>query len=74
MTKDKTPEVTEIPETPTTIVILNDYKCERCGFGYSKAFDFAPFLCYRCMRYIAKRMFVIMNTITPPARTERVDI
>lgn len=58
----------------TTSVVLSEYICDRCGFKYHKAFDFSPTLCYRCMRFIAKRVFVTMNTITPPARTEREDI
>lgn len=55
-------------------VILVEYICERCGFHYHKAFDFQPYLCYRCMRFIAKRVFVTMNTITPLARTDQGDI
>lgn len=70
MPKDKPP----VDDPVVTPVILNEYTCERCGFVYSKAFDFTPFMCYRCMRYIAKRTFTTMNTITPPARTEREDI
>ena len=42
------------------------YTCERCGFEYNKAFDYKPWLCYRCIRYIAKRTFTIMYTIQPP--------
>lgn len=42
------------------------YKCDRCGYEYHKNFDFPPFLCYRCMRFIAKRVFTTMNTIQPP--------
>jgi hypothetical protein len=68
------PETDEEDAPVTTPVVLIEYTCERCGFKYNKAFDFSPFLCYRCMRFIAKRVFVTMNTITPPARTEREDI
>ena len=66
--KDKTEEIANLPVT------LTAYTCERCGFEYSKAFDFTPYMCYRCMRYIAKRVFIIMQTITPLARTEREDL
>ena len=47
-------------------VPLNEYTCERCGYHYQKANDFAPLLCYRCMRFIAKKVCVVMNTIQPP--------
>lgn len=62
--------------TPETYVAtdLTKYVCERCGFEYHKVHDYAPFLCYRCMRFIAKRVFVTMNTITPPNRTEVGDV
>ena len=61
---------TAVEETIT----YNEYACERCGFKYHKAFDFSPYLCYRCMRFIAKRVFTTMNTITPLSRTEREDV
>jgi len=58
---------------PTQVLI--EYHCERCGFVYKKVFDFAPFLCYRCMRYIAKRDWTTANTIQPPvSRPEREEI
>lgn len=44
---------------------LTTYTCERCGFKYEKVFDYPPYLCYRCIRFIAKRVFTIMNTIQP---------
>ena len=53
---------------------LIEYTCERCGYRYNKQFDYVPFLCYRCMRFIAKRTFTIMHTIQPPiSRPERVE-
>lgn len=67
------PEDDEGP-TDTATAALVEYTCERCGFKYHKAFDFKPFLCYRCMRFIAKRVFTTMNTITPLSRPEREDI
>lgn len=53
---------------------LQEFTCERCGFTYHKREDHRPFLCYRCMRFIAKRVFVTMNTITPLSRTVKEDI
>lgn len=47
-------------------ITLTEYICERCGYHYKKATDFAPFLCYRCMRFIAKKVFTVMATIQPP--------
>lgn len=64
----------EAPEEVSANATLTTYKCERCGFEYNKVFDFAPFLCYRCMRFIAKRVFTTMNTIVPPSRTEVGDV
>ena len=61
-------------ETVTSPIPLTEFTCERCGFVYSKQFDFQPFLCYRCMRFIAKRVYTTMITITPLGRTEREDI
>ena len=62
-------------ESPLPQPGLIEYTCERCGYKYNKLFDYAPMLCYRCMRFIAKRMFTIMNTIQPvTSRPEREDI
>jgi len=61
------------PEEGSTLNLV-PYTCERCGFVYNKAFDFHPYLCYRCMRFVSKRVYVTMNTITPPSRPEREDI
>jgi hypothetical protein len=66
---------TIVPEHPNPQPGLIEYQCERCGYKYNKLFDYAPFLCYRCMRFIAKRMFTIMNTIQPPiSRPERDEV
>ncbi len=67
MTEDTSPKEGQVQ-------LFVAYTCERCGFEYNKVFDFHPYLCYRCMRYIAKRVFITMNTITPPTRPEREDI
>ena len=69
MPKTRSPE-----DENTTPVILTEYQCVRCSFVYSKAFDFEPYLCYRCMRFIAKRTYVTMVTITPLSRTEQPEI
>ena len=72
------PTVTESTDsdrlTPSPTIPLVEFTCERCGFIYNKQFDFPPFLCYRCMRFIAKRTYTTMQTITPLGRTEREDI
>lgn len=55
--------------------VLTSYTCERCGFVYSKTYDYSPTLCYRCLRYIGKRTFIIMNTIQPSlSRPDREEI
>lgn len=57
----------EFGEHPITAeVTLIEYTCARCGYHYKKASDFEPHLCYRCMRFIAKKVFTVMNTIQPP--------
>lgn len=62
-------------ESPLPQPGLIEYTCARCGYKYNKLFDYPPFLCYRCMRFIAKRMFTTMNTIQPiVSRPEREDI
>ena len=64
-----------LPEHPVPQPGLIEYTCERCGYKYNKVFDYGPFLCYRCMRFIAKRTFTIMNTIQPPiSRPERSEV
>lgn len=55
----------EIEETAEAAEILQDYTCERCGFKYRKSFDYEPFLCYRCIRYMAKKTWTIVHTIQP---------
>lgn len=69
-------DTTVISSADDSLKVINlvEYHCERCGFVYNKTFDFQPFLCYRCMRFIAKRVYVTMNTITPLARTEHEDL
>lgn len=57
------PQTTQ--ETPE-VVVLQPYVCDRCGFKYEKSFDYPPYLCYRCMRFIAKRVWTTIKTITPP--------
>ena len=62
-------------ESPIQQPGLIEYTCERCGYKYNKLFDYMPFLCYRCMRFIAKRVFTIMNTIQPPiSRPEKDEV
>ena len=51
------------------------YTCERCGFVFNKTYDRPPYLCYRCLRYIAKRVWTIVGTLVPAtSRPEREDI
>jgi hypothetical protein len=63
----------ETPADPKTTLIT--YQCERCGFVYNKVFDYPPLLCYRCMRFLAKRLYTIMHTIQPAvSRPERDEV
>jgi ribosomal protein L37AE/L43A len=56
-----------MPETEIiTDSELKQFTCERCGYEYTKRNDYVPFLCHRCMRYIAKKVFTIMGQIIPP--------
>lgn len=52
------PEIAELTDNPV-------FKCERCGFEYHKKQDYRPFLCHRCMRFISKKVFIVMNQIVP---------
>lgn len=67
------PAETEEPsdDTPTinSSAPLTEYKCERCGFVYHKNQDYQPFLCYRCMRFLAKRHWAITFQIIPSVST-----
>lgn len=59
----------------TVTPALENFTCERCGYEYQKQKDYRPFLCHRCLRYIGKKVFTLMNQITPPvSRTERAEI
>ena len=49
---------------------LVTYECERCGYRYEKKDDFPPFLCYRCIRFIAKRTWTTVKTIQPISEPE----
>lgn len=51
---------------------LHHYKCERCGFEYDKSHDYMPFLCYRCIRYIAKKTWTMIHTIQPSTSTPEI--
>jgi len=49
-----------------------EYVCQRCGYHYHKQHDYAPFLCFRCTRFISKKVFSLMNQVVPPvSRSER---
>lgn len=52
--------------------VLTEFTCDRCGYKYRKGFDFPPFLCYRCMRFLAKRLFTVMHTIQPPISRAKI--
>lgn len=46
---------------------VHNYTCVRCKYSYfTKHEDREPYLCYVCMRYIAKRVWVTIHTIRPP--------
>lgn len=57
---DETEETTT--ESP---VVLQAFTCERCGFEYHKAKDYKPYLCYRCLKFLAKGVFRIYNQLQP---------
>jgi DNA-directed RNA polymerase subunit RPC12/RpoP len=54
--------MTETNDEKTDMI---EYTCERCGYRYKKLFDYPPTLCYRCMRFMAKRNWTIVHTIQP---------
>lgn len=61
-----------MPDEP---IPTQKFTCERCGYEYMKQKDYKPFLCHRCLRYIGKKVFLIMSQILPPtSRTESGDI
>lgn len=57
------------PQTVAPNQLLTEYTCVRCGFVYHKNIDYDPTLCYRCMRFIAKRVYTIMQQVIPPVST-----
>lgn len=52
---------TEIPLNPEQ----QTFTCDRCGYRYQKQFDHLPYLCNRCMRFIAKKVWTAVHTIQP---------
>jgi protein-arginine kinase activator protein McsA len=52
-------------ETERAKIDLQEYTCERCGFKYRKVFDYPPFLCYKCMRFVSKRTVSTVKQIVP---------
>lgn len=56
-------------EEETAANVQQEFTCERCGYKYLKVFDKVPFLCNRCMRYLAKKMWIAVHTIQPPNST-----
>lgn len=43
-----------------------EYTCVRCGYKYNKKHDYEPYLCHRCMRFIAKKVWTLIHTLVPP--------
>lgn len=52
-------------EEKTAKIDLQEYTCSRCGYKYHKVYDYPPFLCYKCMRFVAKRTVSTVATLTP---------
>lgn len=55
-------------ETPTearTKLDMQEYTCERCGYKYHKVYDYQPYLCYKCMRFVSKRTVSIVKQLVP---------
>lgn len=53
------------PEVATETTTIQEFTCVRCGFKYQKQHDYEPYLCHRCLRYIAKKVYTIMNQVVP---------
>lgn len=63
---------TEVDLSTLIPPIMTKYTCARCGFEYQKLDDFEPYLCYRCLRYMAKKTWVMVHTLQPVlSRPER---
>lgn len=53
----------------TPVIVMQDYKCDRCGYEYQKRQDYTPYLCKRCTQFIGKRTWTTVNQIQPPLST-----
>ncbi len=53
---------------------LTEYKRVRCSFVYHKNQDYEPYLCYRCMRFLAKRHWAITFQLIPSVSTASPNI
>lgn len=63
---DPTDDTVEIPAgSAPSDVVLSEFICDRCGYHYKKVSDFAPYLCYRCMRFMAKKVWNIVKQLQP---------
>lgn len=69
MPEDDSEEVTDSP------LVYTQFTCVRDGYVYSKTSDYEPYLCYRCMRFLAKRMWIIVHQLQPAvSRPERDEL
>jgi hypothetical protein len=57
--------IEESEALPITPAELKLFTCVRCGYEYKKVSDFEPYLCYRCLRFLAKKVWTLAHTIQP---------
>jgi hypothetical protein len=60
-----------VTESPAEAPVMQSFTCQRpgCGFVYQREKDFEPYMCYKCMRFVAKSMFRIFYQIHPQEKT-----
>lgn len=46
------------------------FTCDRCGYRYKRISDRKPFLCLRCLRYIAKSAYMAVTQDRYPLRND----
>lgn len=69
MGRKDTNEVDEVVSVVSEVVpVVSEpatFTCQRCGFVYQKNFDHPPYLCHRCLRFLAKGVYSLYNKLQP---------
>lgn len=73
MGREKIVEEIAVPVEEVVVSVpvseIATFTCQRCGFVYQKNFDHPPYLCHRCLRFLAKGVYTLYNKLQPSTST-----